>query len=471
MECKSSSRTPLVRLVAILLTALFLASLVPLLFAARYAAPESDDLLYGQEAHDAFLASPTPDTIVFKACERVAHHHQIAHGRYANTFLGVLFLGTFGLDHYAAVPVIMLFALICSTLLFAYALLCRTLHADRWTWLAVSMYILLFCVQLMPSPAEGVYWFCGGLGYTFYYSLTLTLFALLLFVQASKCPAWRIVCGALAAVLAAIVAGLGFTVLIITAALLAGYIALAILQKRRDMLVFGILTLAVFIAGSLVQLTAPATTVRAAWEQEMYGYTPSGPVKAVLLSFVYALCTLLHRLDGGMLLYVALVSACMAPFLKKSGCRFRLPLLMLAGSFCLYATMFTASLYSTSSMGPYRQWNLMYFAMFPFWGVNAAYMTGWALRRMERRSGGALSWNTLCERAGALAGHRAAILAVMAVLMLSSVFVHGFYETTSVAALQETRNGSAAARYSVRMAEIAANGERAEREATRLFLY
>ncbi len=471
MESVFDNRTPFVRLVAILLTALFVLSLVPILAAARYAAPESDDLLYGQDAHDALAQSPTLSALLGEAAAKVAHHHQVAHGRYANTFLGAAFLGAFGIDHYWSVPVLMLLMLIMGTMLFSYALLVRVLHADKWTWLAISSFVLLFCVQLLPSPAEGLFWFCGGLGYTLYYSVSLVLLSLLLFTMTGRSRARRIVCGLLAVLLSAIVAGLGFTVMLILAAAMLGYIVLAITKKRWDMCVIGILTLAVFAAGTIIQLTAPATAVRAAWEQEMYGYTPSGPVKAVLLSFLYALCTLLHRVDGGMLLFIALVALLLAPYLQESGYRFRMPLLVLAASFCLYATMFTASLYSTSSMGPYRQWNVMYFAMFPFFGVNAAYCTGWCLRRMEKCPDGEPRWQRLRARTNHLLKHRLAAVLVMACLMLSSVIINGVYETTSVAALREVLNGSAQARYTAYTQERFDAQAPAERDASRLYLY
>ena len=436
------------------------------------AAPESDDLLYGEDVRAALAASPSLGTLLRAAGEKVAHHHQVAHGRYANTFFGSAFLGAFGLDHYWSVPVLLLLSLIGGTLLFTLALLVCTLRVDKWTWLALSMFALLFCVQLLPSPAEGLFGFCGGLGYTLYYGAALSVLALLLLMRAAKRRGARMICGVLAAVLSGVLAGLGFTLLFIVSALMIGFIVLAMQEKRRDLLVVGLLTLLVFAAGTLVQLTAPATSVRAAWEQEMYGYVPSGPVKAVLLSFVYAFCTLLHRLDGGMLLYRALVSLLLAPFLKLAACRFRAPWLIALISFCLYATMFTASLYSTSSMGPYRQWNVMYFMMFPFWGVISAYMTGAFLRRMETRPDGAARYARLCADASQMAKRRFALVVLCGVLMLSSVVIHGVYETTAVAALQEMRSGSAAQRLQAYDAWLDGTvQERADAGESRLYLY
>ncbi len=469
MEAKQT--TPFTKLLAIILSSLFLLSLIPVFSAARYAAPESDDQLYGQEAQAVFEETGSLFQLFGASKEKVAHHHQVAHGRFTNTFFGASFLGGFGLTHYWSVPVIMLLALIGSALLFAYALLCRVLGLDKPACLCIALVALLFCVHLMPSPAEGLFWFCGGLGYTLYFSGTLTLFALLLLADRANTKGKRTLFGVLGALVALVVSGLGFTLMISTGALLAGYLVLTVVQKRREMIPWISIALAVLAIGSLIQLTAPGVAARAAWEQELYGYSPMSAPKAIAMSFVYAICMLLNRLDGGMLLFIAMVCVLLAKPLKDRDYAFRLPGLVLAGSLCLYATLFTASLYATSSMGPYRQWNVMYFAQFIFWGVNAGYFTGWWLKQQQKKADFPKRWALLSEWSAGFAKRRAAALCVIAALMLSAVLVRGIFNTTGVAALREVTNGSAAARYAAWQQEQFDGADQGPREESRLYLY
>lgn len=455
-------KIPFAAVLAVVLTALFLFSLIPVLSAARYAAPESDDLLYGESIRQAWHEQGTLSAALRAAGQKVAHHHTIAHGRFANTFFGALFLGLFGLDHYACVPVLMIGSLVFGTLLFFYALIGRLLKGGWAVWLSLAMFALTMQVQLLPSPAEGLFWFCGGLGYTLYYAGTLTLFALLILSHTSRRTGARAAFGTLAVLIAAVLSGLGFTLMLITAALLIGYAVLCVLQKRRDMWPVAFAVLAVFAAGCVIQLTAPAVQVRAAWEQEMYGYAPMGVVQAVAASFAYALGVLVHGLDGGMLVWIALTAALCAPVLQKSPYPFRLPLLVLAGSVCLYATLFTASLYATSTMGPYRQRNLMFFMEYIFWGVNAAYATGWLVKRGRFRADAPV-W--------LLDAHRLAALAIVAILMLSTVLIRGINDATAVAAMRETLSGSAAARYRTYAEERALDRPQGQRAESRLYLY
>lgn len=471
MNARAHKPLPFATLLAALLAAVFILSLAPIASAARYAAPESDDLLYGTAVQRTYAAERSLGAAVEAACAQVSHHHAVAHGRFSNTFFGALYLGLFGLNHYGSVPLLMIASLIVGVLCFGYALIVRVLGGAKSVWLALSLLVLLFYVQLLPSPAEGLFWFCGGLGYTLSFSGTLTLFALLLLLECATRRGARTAYGAIAVLTACVLSGLGFTLMLATGALLLGYVARAALQKRRAALAWGLATLLVFAAGSIVQLTAPAVSVRAGWEQALYGYAPMGLVQAVAASFAYAFGVLVHGLDGGMLAFMALSIALCAPLLARSPCRFRLPLAVLAGSFCLYATLFTASLYATSTMGPYRQRNVMYFCEFLFWGFNAAYCAGWWLRRRASARGQTAMLHAADAVRPFLDAHRLGLVAATGVLLLASVMIRGVPSCTSVAALREVRDGSAAARRADYAAERETGAPQGERAESRLYLY
>ena len=473
MQNAARKRISFTTLLAIVLSCVFALSMIPLFATARYDAPDSDDLLYGQDVQAAFAESGAPGALFSVAAEVMQHHRAVNHGRFAASYLGAVFLGAAGLAHYFIVPGIMLIALVAATLFFTYVLLCRVLDVKKNAWLALSMMLLLFCVQLMPSPAEGLFWFTGALIYTLYYALALTLAAWLLLLYRAAGRGARTLFGLMAVLTAFLVSGLGFTLMIAIDALLAGYLVLVATRGRRALLPWSAVIFIVFTAGCVYQLMAPGITVRAGWEQALYGYQPMGVAQAIAASFVYAACMLLNRLDGGMLLFIALTCVLCAGALKRSAFRFRLPGLVLALSFCLYATLFTASLYATSSMGPYRQWNVMYFVQFFFWGINAAYCTGWCIRRVQTEPGFEPRWSGLKAGANRLAAHRVALLSAVGALMLSAVLVRGVYNAASVAALRELVNGSAQQRYETRMEEIAEGlgdspGERTE---SRIYIY
>ena len=464
---------PFLRVLSIVLIAVFLLSLVPVLYAARYNLPDSDDLLFNggttfEQRHSLKEALST-------AASTAKSVYEVYHGRYAASFWGAFFLYFLNLGNYWIVPYLMLAFFLAGVLYFNRVVLVDALRGDNALWLSLTVLMLLCYMQFLPSAAEGFFWLSGAVNYTFEAALVLMMLGLLLRMYLWPEQKKRgVVRGILALVLSGTAAGLGYSVSLAAMGLLMGFIALAVVKKRRDCLLWGALTLLLFLIGTVVQVTAPGLAKRAAFEAAYYGLThvPNAP-RAVAESFVYAAGCLIARLDPSMLLFIALTGLSLAPYLKKSGFAFRLPGLVSAGSFCLFATVFTFSLYAQGNIGPLRQRNMVYLVEFWFWGVNTAYWTGWLLRRGEAAP--ALSaWKESWKTGVALLRHRKLpVLCLCALLLTATAFARDVNATTSVAALRETLSGSAQRRYETRLAEIAAGlgDDPGERELSRIFYY
>ena len=139
--------------------------------------------------------------------------------------------------------------------------------------------------------------------------------------------------------------------------------------------------LLVFGVGMLISVSAPGNAVRQA-DVIASGYTPSGPLKAVALSLALGGAMAVGWFDLSGVVVILLTVLFVGPYLRKTGWRFRYPLLVVAFLFCVFASQFTPSVYAATSPGPYRLRNVAYFVYLLLLAISTAYVTGWAQQKL-----------------------------------------------------------------------------------------
>lgn len=438
------------KLLFFVLLAVFVLLLIPLLLASRYNLPDSDDLIYGQGA---FEAGETTFASLFRgAAETVRIHYSVAHGRYAASFLGAVILHLAGIEGYWLLLFLVLAILISCTLYCAKALFCDLLKADRWTWLALSMLALICWVQMLPSASEGLYWFSGAIAYTIPYSLTMLLVALLLRLYKRQSVGKTALMGICAVLTAAVAAGLGYSLLIPTLALLMGNVALSIAHKRKDCLLIGCVVLAVYGVGCIIQLTAPGVEARKTYELGMS--QERSAVGAIVRSLGAAFASLLYWLDTGTLLFIVLTAALLFPCLQESKLRFRAPWLTALVSFCLYATLFAAPFYTLGGLGPDRIRNVYYFCAFWFWGVNVVSVVGWLTGRLATRAEYSAWQVRYVNGAAILRRYWVAAICVLMLPLAAAMVSQNTRRATALNAVREIGTDGMMQRYEQRIARI-----------------
>jgi len=413
-----------------------LLSLLPMLYIAQYDLPLGDDVIYGAPVTSA-LQQDASVSSAFSAAGVVAEKFQSWQGTFSAIFLMALQPGVFGLSYYQITPYLMLGALIASTLLLTYTLLCSLLGVSKRVWLILGLALSFFSIQLCVSPREGFFWYNGAVYYTLFHSFLLVLATLVIQLFRAK-RAWvRVVFAVLGVLLAAILSGGNYATAMVCLELLVCAIGYAVYQKQYRLLAAFVLMLLVFGAGMLVSVSAPGNAVRQA-SVVASGYMPSGPVKAILLSLALGGAMAVGWFDLAAVVVILLTVLLVGPALRRINIRFRYPLLVVAFLFCVFASQFTPSVYAATSPGPYRLRNVAYFVYLLLVALSAAYVTGWAQRKFApeapKQAPAAMRWLTTYP-----------VLAVLcfALLLGASLCKRDVFETPTVLAVMELQDGTA----------------------------
>lgn len=373
---RGGSKTPAM---AALLMALLLLALIPLLWAGGYARPSADDFFFSQTTHPIWLETHSLGAVCAEGLSYAHGVYEEWQGSFSACFLMTLQPGLFAEKLYGLSALMLIGALIIGNALLCRALLYRALGFSRAQTLALFALITLVSIELVPSGTESFFWFNGSVYYTFFYSLALMLAAGLISDALSAHRGFSARCVILPA-LAFFIGGGNLNTGLTLAVLLAGYLAVLALKKRCDWTV--ILTAAGFFAGFLLNVCAPGNAVRQGVEGPA-----NGPAAAILLAianavrfaFQWTSPYLLIAALAGLPIYTALA--------RRTGFAYRAPLIVTAASVLIIAVGFTPQLYAQGRITGYRSLNIGFYLYVLLFFLNAAYWTGWALRRLAEPGG------------------------------------------------------------------------------------
>lgn len=368
------------RRLAFLLGALLLLSLVPVAAVALYAHPSADDFSYGAQAAAAWRQGGGLPAVLRAAWQRTAEAYASWQGSFCAVFLMCLQPAVFGEWAYPLGCLFLLASYLGGVSLFLYALFRRCLGCGRAVFFLVLCTVLLLSLQFTYDPVESFFWYNGGVYYTFFYSLMLSMLGLLLLCWRARRPLAKGLLFACALPLALAVGG-GNYVTALESALLLFCAACFLLWRRDRRAAAALVLLAALAAAMLASMAAPGNGVRQAAEG-----TPSA-ARGIALALVYGAyalcsCTTLPAVAGWLFL---------TPFLyrlaARSPFRFRRPLLVALLSFCLFAAQAAPPFYAMGLSMPERIINIVCFSYYPFFLLNLFYVLGW----LSRREG----WNRL----------------------------------------------------------------------------
>jgi len=357
------------------LTALVL-SLIPLLLLAPYAAPVLDDFIYGTPIHFTLEAGKGFPSVLSAVWENIVYTYMDWQGTFSSVILFSLEPGAFSESAYGLTAWVYIAAIIASVFL----ALGTVRGLGLWPRLFIGGVVSFLAVQYLPSTAQWIYWWNGASHYLAFWTLSV----LAVFWQTrlsrrdgtGKSFYCSLVFGC---ILSFLVGGGNYCTALVFPLVSACLAAYAFWAKRPKPVLSGnILMLLMAVIGLAVSILAPGNAVRQAAFEKL------SPISAVVLSFKQAGTDLFSMLD---LKLLGAVMLCIPVFLyasKDSVYSFRLPLLILAGSFCAYAALYTPPLYAMGGTEPLemRIQNLMYIAaLFLIFG-NAFYLSGWLSRRI-----------------------------------------------------------------------------------------
>lgn len=397
---------------AIAAAAVLLALLLPLCILSFYSAPWYDDYIYGRFVRN-FLQEENSLSSALKGALYCVHTEWWA---WQGTFSSIFFMAfvpfVWEESWYALGPLFLILLLVVSVFVLVRVLAADVLKADKWICLLLQSVTAAMAVVLMYHAQEGYYWYIGGIHYVGMHSFLLLLIAawVKLMNGAGKAAAAGLVLWSL---LGAVLAG-GSNYVSTLQGLLVGLSLLAlgaVLKNRRVCLI--IPSLALYGYAFYKNVSAPGNAKRSA------AFQGAGlePAEAVLCSFQEAVAYL-WEFSG---LITIAISLLLAPVIwnmvKKSSLHFRWPGLLLAWSFCLYATGFTPSLYAMGHAGLGRTLNAVKLTWQILFLINEVYWLGWIQARQAERG--------KPEKSRAGGGVPIAFYAVMAIMILGIFKIDG----------------------------------------------
>lgn len=359
---------------AMALTALAL-SLVTLVMLAPYTAPVADDFGYGAPVYYALQAGQGLPGVLAAIAENIKYTYLNWQGTFSSVLLFSVQPGAFSAPLYAITPLVML-AVVIAPVFLALGTLRRSNKAGL---LVVGSVIAFLSVQYLPSPADGLYWWNGAAHYlAFWFLAVLVATQQIRLSRSEGRGAGFYALSAAACVGAFLVGGGNYSTALVSALAAGGLTLLALVEKRcRPVVAVNALITLLTLGGLAISVVAPGNAVRQA------GLAQCPPLAAIGMSFGQAALDIARMTDLSML---GALLFCVPVFLitvRESGYRFRFPLLILVGSFCAFAALYTPPIFAMGQSDVPRMNNLFWLAyVFLLFG-NAFYLAGWVEGRLR----------------------------------------------------------------------------------------
>ena len=374
LRMKQPSLKMLTRAFAWLCVLALVLSTLPLYAIAFYNHPYYDDFGFSAGVHQAWKETGSLLAVLSAARESAANTRATWQGTYTGTILSNLQPGLFSEDLYWIGNFVLLTALIVCMWVF-FAVVFKQLGLARWARVSLCSLSLTLMIQFMPDVGEAFYWFNGGIGNTFIYSLLALAAALC--VKLFGCKGRGIGLMMALVVLMVLLGGGSYGGGLFALCLCAVCLVWLFGKKHSKRWHFAALV-ALFLACFVYSMAAPGNTVRA----NVIQYDGSA-VKAVVQSLYYGVALL----GGYITLPLIAVTLVLLPALyeaaSKSAYRFAHPWLVLGLGVCLYCTQLTPPLYSIAGIGAGRIENTYFISFIVLWFLYAYYLTGFVARRLE----------------------------------------------------------------------------------------
>ena len=361
----------------ILCLIIFLLSLIPLYVLGMKAHPSVDDYYYGVETAAVWEKTHSVSAVLAESWRLMKDSYETWQGNFAAIFLMRLQPGIFGEDVYFLTCLILLTSFVCSMICFFMTAFRKLLGADTKTAGILALMISFCALQFTYRPSDSFYWFNGGIYYTFFFSLSLFLYSLVILVFRAARKNTRLAAFLGALPLAFLIGGGNYSTALYTAVLLIVLGGFLCLKKERAGW-FILLLAVVETAALLLSVAAPGNAVR----QSVSG-PGSGVFKALVYSFAYGGYSLANGLNLPTVLMWLGLTPVLYTLCGKTSFRFRCPLFVLIFTFGIYSSQGTALFYAQGLRMPYRMSNIIYFNAYLFIAFNLCYLLGWIHRRFE----------------------------------------------------------------------------------------
>lgn len=252
------------------------------------------------------------------------------------------------------------------------------------------------------SAQSGFYWYNGGIHYVGMHGFGLLFLAVSICLERAEGRTAKGLLFTASVLLAMITAGSNFVTALQGLLCLVTILLVSVVLERRKCGLWLLPATAVYIIGFGLNVAAPGNSVRA---QSYIGWG-YGPLESIGRSFLEAVKHIPEYTGLVVLTVMLLLVPLIWQAVKSTDYRFRYPGIVLAWSFCLYATGYTPSLYSLGHAGLSRTLNAVKITYLLLLFLNEIYWIGWLRQLLEKKTEqttGQLTIQKLTIRNGAAA--------------------------------------------------------------------
>lgn len=366
----------------------FILSVIPLYVIGMFAHPSVDDYYYGTETVQVWNETHSIASVVKCSFDEMINTYNIWQGNFSAIFLMRLQPGIFGEQYYFIAPLILLSAYTGFSIFFFYTALKKIFKADSYLAATVGICLTFVSMQLCTTPSDSFYWYNGAIYYTFFYSLMLFLFALLIRIRTAK-AAGTIILTAISSVSAFLIGGSNYAAALFMCIILAlsagAAVYFVILRKNKVIRPYHmaayLIVAAAAMAGLFISMAAPGNALR---QQSVGGST--GIVKTFVYTFAFGGYSIAKVLNAPCLIFFICMIPVFYRIARRSGFTYRYPLLVAVFTFGLYCSMGTPVFYAQGLRMPYRMMNIIFFAAYVLITFNLIYFLGWIGNKYKKYS-------------------------------------------------------------------------------------
>lgn len=349
---------------------IFSLSILPILVLGIFCTPSADDYGCGALTHQAWVQTHSLSAVVNAIIEKTSYFYKNWQGTFSSAIFMSINPGFFNVRLSFLVPIIMLALCTFSTIIFYKELFCYYLKCSAQGIIFSLCSILIIFFQLIHSPRDAFFWYNGAIHYIGMQSFFLfTLYFFSRLYRTSKKKSIFLLTVLLLPT-CFMIGGANLVTALQAVIMLTLLIALLSFYHRKLYFRFILPALCLYI-GFILNVQAPGNNARAG------EFTELPPIIAIFNSFLMAGNYLLEWLSPTIIFVFIMLLPLAWNMVKKSTYNFRSPYLVLLSCLCLYAAMFTPSLYATGSVGADRQLNIIQWTLYMLIFVNLIYFLGY----------------------------------------------------------------------------------------------
>ena len=370
------------KLLAIGFCLLLLAALIPLFRLTIYAVPYYDDYNFGRFARAAIEQEQSKWAAISGALDCSRTQWYAWQGTYSSIFFMTLMPAVWGEQYYFLGPVFILLLLLAGSMVFTHVILRKVFRMEKWSSLAIQAVITIAEFMFIYSAQSGFYWYNGGIHYVGMHGFGLLFLSVAICLERAEGRTAKGLLFTASVLLAMITAGSNFVTALQGLLCLLTILLVSVVVERRRTGLWLLPSTLVYIIGFGLNVAAPGNSVRAR-SYVGWGY---GPLESIGRSFLEAVKHIPEYTGPVVLMVMLLLVPMIWQAVKSTDYRFRYSGIVLALSFCLYATGYTPSLYSLGHAGLSRTLNAVKITYLLLLFLNEIYWIGWLRQLLEKRA-------------------------------------------------------------------------------------